>query len=201
MRISYTGEAQNLRKAAAFANELAGTEEFWRQIREKPKFDYTSLTSAQIEQRLRGAGTELKIKMWRPGNPAQRFTYRNTVAFVDHAHPHHLFYHEKFIGNSVDELVHTFVHEYVHDVDYHSDGSALIDMGHGSNNPKGKEESAPYWIGNLAQRLYGDAVGRSGLLEAPPPSLVNETGDAGDGEIVPENSSPLGTFAQEATPG
>jgi hypothetical protein len=143
----------------------------------------------------------LTVQVWRPSNFFERVKYRKTVAFVDKKHPHHLFYHEKFIDNTADEFVHTFVHEYVHDVDYHSDGNPMIEMGHGDQSPKGKEKSVPYWLGNRAQELYASAVGRPTTKLSAPALLEHEEGNAAEGEVVVEPQRPLQSFTAEASAG
>jgi hypothetical protein len=60
------------------------------------------------------------------------------------------------MNRPTQDIVNTLVHELTHIVDkQHS-----YTFGHGSNNPKGKEMTAPYLLGKLAQeyaytrRLY-----------------------------------------------
>lgn len=195
MKISYEGKNANLRAAAAYVNALEANESFWKEIREKDSFTHTELSPAQIEQRIKAGSAIMKVRVWSP-NLRQKFFYRNTVAFTDAGTPHVLFYHDKFLANDIAEMVNTLVHEYIHDVDGHSDGSPRTDMGHGGDSPKGKENSAPYWIGDLAEKYYRLTVNLSPYVKGM--QLIREVGNAGDGKVVDEPKTPLRTFEQEA---
>jgi|GEM_PF-1755944 hypothetical protein len=195
MKISYEGDNAKLRAAAAYVNVLAANESFWKEIREKDSFTHTELSPVQIAHRIRSGSTTMNVRVWSP-NLLQQFTYRNTVAFTDPGAPQVLFYHDKFLGNDIAEMVNTLTHEYIHDIDGHSDGSPMTDMGHGDNSPKGKENSAPYWIGDLAEKFYRLTAHLSPQVKGL--RLIREVGKASDGEVVYEPKVPLKAFDQEA---
>ena len=175
MKIAYDGANANLAAAAAFVNQLGSNERFWELVRSKTDYSHTTVDGGEIEARLRGNSQAMTVKLWQP-KLYQRFAYRNTVAFADDSHPHVLFYHDKFIGNSVGEMVNTLVHEYIHDAD--DDGV----FGHGNNKPAGKDDSPPYWIGNEAERLYNETNGLGPQIKGS--GLEHVRGKAGDGTIL-----------------
>lgn len=176
MQITYSGPHQRLREAAEFATQLSNNEAFWGEVRAKRRFDYSDLDADEIVRRIRGAAAPMMVKTWRP-NLLQKPFYRNTVAFFDAQHPNVLFYHTKFLSNSVAEMVHTCVHEFVHGADDRGE------MGHGDDSAEGKENSAPYWIGNLAQRYYNAEAGGAESASAGFVH-VDHSGSADDGEVV-----------------
>ncbi len=194
MRASFTGQDSGLRVAAAYINDRLNVDEsFWRRIRTKPKFDNATISSAEIERRLRTANSTITIQLWKP-KPSHADMYKNTIALVDSGHPRKLFYHTKFVDRAVGQKVNTIVHEYVHSVDAFDDGDPGRQMGHGDNSARGKGDTAPYWIGDLAERIYRGA----GLFSVGLGSLRIVEGSVADGDIVDEPDEPLGSYEDEA---
>ena len=137
----------NLSAAVTYANRLAASEEFWADIAAKPAFDFTTLTPAEVADRLRASSSTVTVKLYRARWPA-------TIAATDPDNPHTIFYSKSKTGRPVADMVNTLVHEFVHNVDYFDDGNEAIEMGHGDNSATDKSDSAPYWIGGLAERHY-----------------------------------------------
>lgn len=177
MKAVYAGAETKIIDACAFTNSLAANPAFWEAIRAKAQFDYTDLSPAEIARRLREADATITVKLWKP--PFGR--YRNTVAVTDRRHPHTLFYNQNKLHRSTADIVNTIVHEYVHNVDYFADGHDQIEFGHGSQVATAKEESAPYWIGELAETLYRSA---HSTPKAKPEPLEHEEVEVSPDEIV-----------------
>ncbi len=154
MRIVYTGTTTKLASAVEAANAVLASESFWESIIGKPNFDYTDLTSIEIAQRIRNSSSVATVHLWKPALAQYLLQYRDTIAMVDPTKPGKVFYHQRKLGRSVGQIFNTLVHEYVHIVDNFGDGSPDREISHGDNSPEGKQDSAPYWIGDLAQRLY-----------------------------------------------
>lgn len=193
MRASYTGQDAGLRTAAAYINDrLNSDQSFWNSIRNKPSFDLATITPAEIANRLQSSTSTITIVLWTP-KPAEAYKYDDTIALVDSRHPRKLFYHTKFQDRRVAKKVNTIVHEYVHSVDAFDDGQPGAQMGHGDNKPNGKGDTAPYWIGDLAERVYE----RPSFLSAGLGSLLIETGNSDDGVVIQEESEPLRSYDTE----
>ena len=159
MKATFAGDDPGLTEAVKYVNEILNPDEsFWRQIREKAKFDYATIPSTEVERRVRLIDSIMKVKLWKP-SWWLAWKYTKTVAVTDSAYPRTLLYHSKFIGNDVGSKVNTIVHEFIHNVDVFDDGDKTEQMGHGDNDPTGKEDSAPYWIGGLAERLFLESKG------------------------------------------
>lgn len=163
MKASFTGKDEGLRAAVQFVNEkLNGDERFWQTIREKPAFDFATIGSPEVERRIRSIDSTITIRLWKP-SILLIWKYWDTVAVTDGRYPRTLLYHKKFLGNDIGSKVNTIVHEFVHNVDVFDDGDPDEQMGHGDEDPTGKENSAPYWIGGLAERFYRESRGSAAV--------------------------------------
>jgi hypothetical protein len=153
MQVIYAGTNVNLAAAVAYVNQLAANAGFWQAIAAQKAFDFTDIAPPEVSRRLREAVAPMTIKVWSP--PVWKaVAYRNTVALTDPDQPHTLFYHRSKLRRSVAEMVNTIVHEFTHSVDMFEDGDPRVEYGHGDQSPVGKENSAPYWIGALAETFY-----------------------------------------------
>lgn len=149
MKVSYTGPLQRLRKAAMYVNTLDGDEQFWKNIRDTNKFTYTELSSKEIERRIRSSTSTVNVKL-------HKFDDEKTVAATDPKYRHTIYYSNRnmHINRSIANMINTLVHEFVHNVDLFDDGEAASQMGHPQESTPTRVESAPYWIGDIAERRY-----------------------------------------------
>lgn len=194
MKASYTGTiSKKLRSAAAFVNELSGDENFWREVREKPDFSYSDLSSEEIERRIRRSAGTVTIRLWKP----KEGTYPRTIAVTRKGSPWMLFYNSRKLGTqSVSSMASTIVHEFIHNVDYFDDGNPAVEMGHGDNSSVGKGNSAPYWIGRLAAKYHGVALQLPALPKEDEP-YEDEGVDLDEADLLDDPQSPLGSFHDE----
>ena len=155
MRAEFKGDDPGLAAAAEVITALAGNADFWDGIRAHGPFDFATIDAAEIARRLQSTAHTIRVVLWKPRFSRHVF-YQNTVAVTNPGEAFLLHYHVAFLGNSVGQKINTIVHEYIHNVDDH-DGQPGEQMGHGDNDWHGKENSAPYWIGEFAQRLYESA--------------------------------------------
>ena len=74
---------------------------------------------------------------WKPFNP-----WTSAIATTFKNKPGKIFINlRKIQQRSVEDYVNTITHEVTH----------ILGYSHGSNSPKGKENSVPYWLGNKAE--------------------------------------------------
>jgi hypothetical protein len=196
MKASYTGQNPQLRAAVAYINDkLDGDNSFWTHIRNKKKYSYTELSSAEIERRVHSSKLIVRVRLWTP-KPEHAEKYRKTVAITSSKHPNTLFYHTRFLKRtSIGDKVGTIAHEFVHNVDRFDDGNPKKEMGHGDNSSVGKDDSAPYWIGGHAALHYRN--NRNVRPESEIIPYVHEDGDLEEGEVVEETYKPLRSFDEE----
>ncbi|HVK82087.1 MAG TPA: hypothetical protein VM915_15905 [Verrucomicrobiae bacterium] len=154
MRFHYNRLDRNLVDAVAYANSLERKDAFWDAIALRGGFDESALNGARIAALLRAPYPTVTVRL-------QIFPSLKTNAATDPNHPWQIFYARFKRGRSVASIVNTLVHEFVHNVDMFGDGARGIDFGHGNQSSVGKEETAPYWIGDLAERIYRAETGQA----------------------------------------
>lgn len=152
MRAVFGGNDPGLCEAAAAITALGERTDFWDAIRAHGSFAFSTISPDEIVRRLQVETRPIRVFLWQP-RPDRAEDYRNTVAVTNPDEPFVLHYHVAFLSNSVPQKINTIVHEFIHNVDDH-DNDPGEQMGHGDNDWRGKADSAPYWIGGLAQRLY-----------------------------------------------
>ncbi|GAC1569220.1 MAG: hypothetical protein NVS3B27_13340 [Novosphingobium sp.] len=169
MRAEFKGDDPGLAAAADAITALTDRADFWDGIVAHGPFDRATISANEIAQRLRAETHAIRVVLWKPRAPRREF-YKNTVAVTNPKEPFVLHYHVAFLGNSIGQKINTIVHEFIHNVDDH-DGQPGEQMGHGDNDWHGKENTAPYWIGEFAQRLY-EAAHPAALARPCPPAPV-----------------------------
>ena len=148
MDIIYSGKNKKVIEASEFVNELFQLDEFWDELGKVNQFDYSDLSTQEIVARIKNCTTSLNIRLYRP-----KWRWSKANAYVTAKYPNTLFLNSRKLWRSTSSLVNTIVHESVHIADY-GDDDQKISFGHGSNSAKGKENSAPYWIGLKASDFF-----------------------------------------------
>jgi hypothetical protein len=142
------------------------SDEFWQIVVAKDQFDLTNLSVAEIVNRIRSSTAQATIRLWTPNVSLYLLKYRHTNAMVDPGKPGFVFYHSRKLNRSVAAIVNTLVHEYIHVVDHFGDGNSVGEFGHGDQSSAGKQNTAPYWIGEQAYRFHsGSDKASSGLSD------------------------------------
>jgi hypothetical protein len=173
MKVTYNGQNQKLIDAVDFVNDLFENDKFWGEIESHSKFDYTKYTPKQISNFMKNKKKVVGVKLYCP--PFYQHKYTN--AYTDPRYPNTLFYNSKKLWRSVGNMVNTIVHEYVHTVDFTEDGNVNVDYGHGTQTSSGKENSAPYWIGNLSEKFFNSEHRLAPLIEVveiDPAGIIDE---------------------------
>ena len=86
---------------------------------------------------------QISVVKWTP-----KWRWTKAIAMTNDDGKIHLNVHK--MNRHTAEIVETIIHETIHIAD---DGSEFS-FGHGSNNPKGKKNTAPYLIGALAYLYF-----------------------------------------------
>lgn len=154
MKTIYTGKNEKIRAAVAYINnDLAHNQEFWNDIRAHEGFDHAERTPAEIVQSMQEKEKPSEVKVYTPSR-FSRVVNRSTIAYVSPSRPHTLYYNSYKLFRNIEKIVNTIVHEYVHSVDWSEEHSRSIDYGHAGNSSAGKQNTAPYWIGKLAETYF-----------------------------------------------
>jgi hypothetical protein len=128
--------------AIAVAETVLDDRRFYAQISEHADFDFTTVTPARVGALIKRHRGAAKVALGKIGFRA----YASTSGGVFTINVRKLMSWRGDPKRSIPSLVGTLVHEYVHIVD----NATEEDFGHGDNYAAGKENSAPYWIGELA---------------------------------------------------
>ena len=140
-------------RSVEMANELLKNSEFFQAIYEHNTFDYSDTTPAIISDLMKGSDLKFKVTTF---HPHWLEGYGRTLAYTDSRFSNTLFLNDKKLNRDPEEVAASIIHESVHALD--DDKSNNYRFGHGDDSPIGKENSAPYWIGNLAyQMLVGNS--------------------------------------------
>lgn len=127
------------------ANNILFDEVFLGFINNKGSFDMATCSSSHIAQ---------LIIVYRELEQMEIVGYHKklsrALAYFDKRYPNKIFINTAKINRSLGSIVATYIHEYIHLLD-NIDKTHYF--GHGDNKRKGKENTAPYWIDNLAQSL------------------------------------------------
>jgi len=127
------------------ANELLSMDDFYNRIKQKESFDLSTATPQQVSDIINSSSLLFAVEFFYPN--FLNFKYRKTFAYTDGRFPNRLFLNYKKLNRSIESIAATIIHEAIHAVD---DAEQVYTFGHGNNSPVGKQNTAPYWIGNLA---------------------------------------------------
>ena len=176
MTIIFNEHNASVSKAVIMTNALLTDEPFLDQIARHPSFDFSNATPQIVAELIRLSTLEFHVELFYP-NLLNRLTkYRKTLAYTDKRFPNTLFLNVRKLNRSSESIAATIVHESIHALDTEA---TEYSFGHGNNSSVGKQNSAPYWIGNLAYRILLD--------DADAPLLVfdqPEEEEDREGEIV-----------------
>lgn len=127
-------------------------------ILEMNKFDFTTHTPEQVfnhiasnvhafdqNQPERIVTPRIIVAPWKPMNPWSR-----AIATTFKSEPGVIYMNARIVNSrTVNEIKNTLVHEFCH---------TPCGYGHGSNSPKGKQNSVPYWLGGKAGDFFGGLI-------------------------------------------
>jgi len=149
MKITFNENLAGVKSATNKSNELLKMEEFYKAISDHPNFDLSNASPKIIAELLNNSDLEFKVEIFYP-NAFQSIKYRKTFAYTDSRFPNTLFLNFKKLDREIEDIAATIIHESIHALD---DAEENYTFGHGNNSPRGKDNTAPYWIGNLAYRM------------------------------------------------
>jgi hypothetical protein len=148
MRIIYLGTNAKITECVEFANSLWLIDEFWIELNSKDKFTFTELPTPEIVQRVKLCEEIVTIKTYTP-----KWPWSNANAYITPKYKNTLYLNNRKLFRKQAAIINTIIHECVHVADYGDDDNQIT-FGHGDNYPKGKENSAPYWIGEQAAKFF-----------------------------------------------
>jgi len=151
MKVAYNGKNSKVLDCVEFINDLLKTDSFYDSIDKFHSFTHTEYEPRDIAQLMKNDENQIIVKLYKSKNP-----WTKANAYVSPKYKNTLFLNTRKLWRNEEDMINTIVHECVHVVDFSENGK--IDFGHGDNYSKGKDNSAPYWIGNLAKDIYLDSL-------------------------------------------
>ena len=148
VQISFQEEHLHVIKAVSLANQLLNDPMFYSNIAAKDHFDLSTASPPVVAEVLQNSNLVFAVELFYPN--LLTFKYRKTLAYTDTRFPNRLFLNFKKLDRSAESIAATIIHESVHAVD---NTTEMYTFGHGNNSAVGKENTAPYWIGNLANSM------------------------------------------------
>ncbi len=130
------------------ANKVLSNPEFYMKIRSKSGFDMSTASGADIADTMK---LMVGIKTLTVKTYYKRYSRAN--AYFEPWNPSYIYINTAKTNRSDGSGAATVVHEWVHMVDKF-DG--IHSYGHGDNSSKGKQNTAPYWIDNVAQAIIDE---------------------------------------------
>ncbi|MES2703441.1 MAG: hypothetical protein V4649_12430 [Bacteroidota bacterium] len=153
--VNYDGARpyRRVQEAVAKANELMRTDEFYTAIANHPRFALSSASSESIAELMRDARIIMKVDLYYALSPLY-----NIDGYDDTENPFAVHLNVWRIDRSVSSLCNSIVHGCVHAVNAQVNRFYLSQyyFGHGPATTPGKEKTAPYAIGAIAQRLVSN---------------------------------------------
>jgi hypothetical protein len=152
--ITYKGDIKNVILAIEIANDLLmGANSFYLNIEQRKPFDLSNVTAKQVAKSIRQTHIiyEVEYKLYRPW-----YRWSKAIGYYSKKTPNRINANiYKIKKMSVESIVANIVHEFVHLTDNFN--GTEINHHHSSkvnpNSNKGKENTAPYWIGALAKKI------------------------------------------------
>lgn len=145
MTIKYDGSIPILIQGVAEANKLLNDDAFYNAIAQKTSFYNSTASGAQVATSLKKCSLQLTVKTFKK-------IWTRELGFENPNDPTsiHINVAEKKLNRSLGSIAGTFIHEAVHAADADDD---QLDYQHDGNSARGNEDTAPYWIGDLAVQL------------------------------------------------
>ena len=127
------------------ANDVLQNDDFYAHISKHAGFHLADISPDHIAELLRKTRIEMNISLYYALSPLKNFD-----GFDDMEQPRNIHLNAWKIDRSPASICNTIIHSCVHAVNAHHNEYYF---GHGDNRLAGKANTAPYWIGALAQTM------------------------------------------------
>jgi hypothetical protein len=145
--ISYHGTSLILIDPLFKTNLLLEEDSFYEAIRRHRSFDMANVDAATIARLLKESTLRMTVNTY-------LWPFSKADSYDDPKEPAVINLNQWHINRSTPSFCNTFIHKIIHAVNAEN---PQYEFGHGDNSPEGKENTAPYWIGNLAERTIAGA--------------------------------------------
>lgn len=146
-KINYKGSDNNLIKAVDSANSILENDDFHRILSEKLQFDHSNATGAIISNLIKNTKVNAYVELYKSTLPWSKVNGYTLPGVKDK-----IFLNSRKFNNKLNFLgtAATLVHEFIHLVDFENDGYLFH---HEGNDSARKDNTAPYWIDQIAEQI------------------------------------------------
>lgn len=143
--VEYHGNDRKVGDLVESANKILADKDFYAYISQHDDFSYTGESPKDVADWMKESNIIVRVRLYTPADPNT-----STTAYVSSKYPNTIFLNSYKLNRGDADIVNTIIHEVVHSVDASVEDH---EFGHGGNSRDGKQNSAPYWIGQLAECL------------------------------------------------
>lgn len=168
VNIIYKGKIKKVREAVDRANELLADDSFYQDIAAQGGFDMADIPAREIAALLRTTALDMRLVTY-IGSP-------RVHGYDDRDNPDLIHVNIFRADWTRSGIVNTIIHQVVHAV---NDVHRQYNFSHGDRTTEGKQNTAPFWIGNYAEERTdaGVSVPHGMIHDAHPESLALDTLD------------------------
>ncbi|MBS1624132.1 MAG: hypothetical protein JSS76_07040 [Bacteroidetes bacterium] len=166
--IIYNGKIRKVHEAVDRANALLADDMFYHAISARGTFDMADIPAVQVAELIRTTDLSMRLITY-IGSP-------RVHGYDDRDNPDLIHLNLFRADWTLSGIVNTMMHQMVHAV---NDVHRQYNFSHGDRTIEGKENTAPFWIGNHAEERIDAGTGLSqGMVhDAHPESLAIDTLD------------------------
>lgn len=146
--IDYKGYRRNITKAVSVTNFLLQDESLFETIAAEQAFDMSDVAPYTIASLMRSAKIVMNVDFYYAMSPASK-----AVGYDDKNNPTTIWLNAWQLSRPIESLCNTMIHACIHALNA---AHPEYYFGHGDVLKEGLENTAPYRIGCLAQRLLTD---------------------------------------------
>ena len=141
----YNGDNETVKKAVKYANSETLINYILLEIENKTSFDMSTAEPAYISDELKKLlkFVTIEIELYKPV-----YRWSKAIGYFTPEKPKTIHFNVYKLTYDISLLVGNFYHEAIHILDNFDNKHSY---GHGSNNPSGKGNTAPYFIGSIAR--------------------------------------------------
>ncbi len=150
MCIEYSGMRPIVQEAVTKANKLLQDEQFYDNIMKHSHFELANISPAEIAKLMRTAGIKMEVELYYAVSPV-----KNIDLYDDDNNPNLIHMNIWKLERPVSSICNTLLHSCVHAVNSVYNRHYF---GHGDTTLPGKEQTAPYMIGAIAQNMVSGGM-------------------------------------------
>lgn len=148
MKINYSENNELIRKAVEKANFVLENQNFHQELLSaQNNFDHSNVNGEVISDLIKATKIEATVEIY-----TSKWPWSRVNGYTVDDGKNKIFLNNRKLNGALDELdlAATLVHEFIHLVDFENDN---FFFGHEGNTSNGKDNTAPYWIDSLTEKI------------------------------------------------